>query len=143
MGPLGVVFDTNVFVSGAGFGGPPSRAIRSTAPPTVDVFTSEPILDEYWRVMTYDRLPFEQAERAEIITAFKTVTDATVVDPNCSLSVVEDDPDDDKFFECAYAVDADYLVSGNKDHVLPVDEYRGTSVVSPAEFLTVVDSPVD
>ena len=51
------------------------------------------------------------------------------------LSVVEDDPDDDKFFECAVEADADYLVSGNH-HVSDVGTFRGVTVCSPSEFLS-------
>lgn len=139
MGQIAVVFDTNVFVSAAGFGGKPDECIRAAAAEEVDVYTSEAILDEYRRVMGYDQLPFEEHEHDEILTAFEVTTAATIVEPDCSLSVVEDDPDDDKFFECAVAANADYLISGDETHVQPVDEISELSVVSPAQFLDRVD----
>jgi predicted nucleic acid-binding protein len=37
--------------------------------------------------------------------------------------------------ECALAAEADYIVSGDKKHLLALREFRGISIVSPAEFL--------
>jgi predicted nucleic acid-binding protein len=48
---------------------------------------------------------------------------------------VFDDPDDDVFLECAVEANADYLVSGDEQHVQAVGEYRGVAIVSPRQFL--------
>jgi predicted nucleic acid-binding protein len=48
---------------------------------------------------------------------------------------VFDDPDDNKFLECAVVAEADYLISGDEQHVQAVEEYRGVQIVSPREFL--------
>ena len=50
------------------------------------------------------------------------------------LKVVKKDPDDDKFIECAVALKATLIVSGDKA-LLTLGEYRGIPILSPADFL--------
>jgi uncharacterized protein len=45
-----------------------------------------------------------------------------------------DDPDDDKFFECAIAGGANLIVSGDK-HLLKISDYKGIKVVRPRQFV--------
>ena len=59
-----------------------------------------------------------------------------MVEPHESLRVVQDDPDDDKFFECAVAGEAAFLVSRD-DAVLAIKHLRGIRVISPEAFLTL------
>jgi predicted nucleic acid-binding protein len=37
--------------------------------------------------------------------------------------------------ECALAAEADYIVSGDKKHLLALQQFQGISIVSPADFL--------
>jgi uncharacterized protein len=48
--------------------------------------------------------------------------------------VVGDDPDDDKFIECATVADATAIVSGDH-HLLEMGSYEGIAMLSAAEFL--------
>ena len=50
------------------------------------------------------------------------------------LCVVVDDPDDDKFVECAVVSDASAIVSGDH-HLLNLHEYQGIRVFSAAAYL--------
>ena len=43
---------------------------------------------------------------------------------------VEDDPDDDKFIECAVALKADFVVTGDKA-LLAVEDYMGIKITTP------------
>jgi len=45
------------------------------------------------------------------------------------------DPDDEMILECALAAEADYIVSGDKRHLLPLRQFRGIPIVSPSDFL--------
>ncbi len=51
------------------------------------------------------------------------------------------DPDDEKFIECAVAASADYLVTGDKAHLLSVKEAAGVPIVSVADFLRLLGAP--
>lgn len=87
--------------------------------------------------MGYDRIPIRESERLPALATSLFLTDASVVRPTVSISVVESDPDDDKFFECAVAADADVLVTCDTTDLAPHDGFRGIRVVSPREFLTL------
>jgi len=47
------------------------------------------------------------------------------------------DPDDNKFLEVAVECDADYLITGDKKHLLPLHPYRNIQILQPHDFLIV------
>lgn len=100
----------------------------------VQMVISEDALDEFRRVLTYDRLSFDEEEQQTLPDDLIRLTGAEVINPEISVKVIEDDPDDDVFLECALAAGADYIVSGN-DHLLDEHPFRGIKIVEPAEFL--------
>lgn len=132
MGSVAVVYDTNVLVSGIGFGGKPWECLLLSFVGGVEMVASEQTLDEFERVIAYEHLPFTREEQRVLPRLVRR--EATVVEPEVDVREIDEDPDDDKFLECAVAADADYLVSGD-DHVLDVEEFRGTEIVTADEFL--------
>lgn len=50
------------------------------------------------------------------------------------IRVVKDDPDDDKFIECALALKAKVIVTGDKS-IKALGEYMGIKISTPQEFL--------
>lgn len=131
MGTFGVVLDTNVLVSALGFGGPPLDALLRTFDDDVRLLASEETLHELERVMTYDHLPFADADRTQYLAILRRETD--VVQPDDVVDIVRD-PDDDKFLEVALAGDADFVVSGDRD-LLGLESYRDIDVITPDEFV--------
>ena len=78
------------------------------------------------------KLPaMEYTVRFEAILA--ALREAEVVEPNDQPSVCRD-ADDGKFFWCAAAASADYIVSEDSD-ILAVEEYEGSRTISAADFL--------
>jgi uncharacterized protein len=49
------------------------------------------------------------------------------------------DADDNMFLAAAYEASADYLVSLDKQHILPLKYYHGTQILSPDLFLRIFD----
>lgn len=45
------------------------------------------------------------------------------------------DPEDNALFSCAVEAKANYIVSGDEKHVLPIGSYKGVKTVSPREFV--------
>jgi predicted nucleic acid-binding protein len=45
------------------------------------------------------------------------------------------DPHDEMILECAVAAEVDVIVSGDKKHLLPLRQFRGIPILSPADFL--------
>jgi uncharacterized protein len=93
------------------------------------------ILDVINRPELHRRFP-EMADLPRMDLVLSRLEEAEVVEPRERLEVCRD-PNDNKFFECAVAVRAGYIVSEDKD-LLVVAEYKGIRTVSAAEFLTIV-----
>lgn len=136
-----VVLDTNVIVSATlSPTGIRSQVIGAWENGQFELVVSEPILAEYQVALDYEEvasrhhLTTEQV--AELISELRQF--ATVVEPTETLSVIADDPDDDKFLECALAGEADYIVSGDP-HLLNLQEYGGIPILSPREFLALLE----
>ena len=49
------------------------------------------------------------------------------------------DPKDNMFLAAAYEAKADYLVSLDKKHILPIKYYHGTQILQPKSFLDVLN----
>ena len=50
------------------------------------------------------------------------------------IKIIENDPDDDKFIECAIALKADAVITGDKE-ILFIKEYMGIRILTPEKFL--------
>src|SRR5947208_16745721 len=52
--------------------------------------------------------------------------------------VVPNDPKDDPIVAAAISAKADYLVTGDRAHLLPLGEHQGVRILSPREFLDIL-----
>ena len=66
------------------------------------------------------------------------LTQAEMVTDLPALRVVLNDPKDDPIIATAVAAKADYLVTGDRAHLLPLGEYEGIHILSPREFLEIL-----
>ena len=55
---------------------------------------------------------------------------------NKQLIAVQDDPDDNKFIECALECKANYIISGDT-HLLNLKEYEGIKIILILPFLNL------
>lgn len=53
------------------------------------------------------------------------------------LSIIRDDPSDDRYLECAVEGEADVIVSGDH-HLRDLGSYRGIPILSVKEFFEVL-----
>jgi putative PIN family toxin of toxin-antitoxin system len=63
------------------------------------------------------------------------ITQAQMAAKLPALRVVTNDPKDDPIIATAVAASADYIVTGDRAHLLPIGEYQGIRIVSPRQFL--------
>jgi putative PIN family toxin of toxin-antitoxin system len=126
-----VVFDTNVFVSGIFFGGPPRKILEAWRDGKIQLLLSPMILEEYQRVMRELAVQFPDIE-VEALLDFLIVHSEIVLPPPLP-PVIQVDPSDDKFLECAVAGEAACIVTGDK-HLLKLLKFRGISILKPREF---------
>ena len=95
------------------------------------------ILSVLYRPALRERFP-AMPEPAQLERVLSLLEQAEVVEPDQQLAVCRD-PKDNKFFECAVAGGADYIVSEDRD-ILDVGEYEGIKTVSAEEFMALLSS---
>jgi uncharacterized protein len=130
MTPTGV-YDTNVIVSAIlKPGSIPASLVGLAMEGEVRLILSPDILEEYREVLRRSKFGFDpSAVDAFLHDLEKT---AVMVYPTKRVRRALDEPDN-RFLECAKAAKAHYLVTGNKKH-FPFSQFKGTKIVSPAEF---------
>lgn len=60
---------------------------------------------------------------------------ALVVAPQVCLTVVKDDPDDDRVLECAITGEAEFIVTGDR-HLLRMGTFNGIEIVTVRDFMS-------
>lgn len=126
------VVDTNVFVSSF-FGGNPRKIIDLWKTGKLILCLSAPIVDEYTAVL--DRLGLGgEDELGELLDLFARGRSLLFAAKTPRLSIVAADPDDDKFIECAVALKAGVVITGDRA-LKAVGSYMGIRILSPREFL--------
>ena len=127
-----VVIDTNIYISAIFWGGKPRQIIDLGRDAAILVLSSVDILREIRETLLIKfRLTPDDVERILLDLATFTIP----IEVAQSIQAVEDDPDDNKFIECAVAGQADYVISGDR-HLLRLKEYAGITILNAAEFLT-------
>jgi len=131
------VFDTNVYVSAAVYGGKPEILFRLSwgSDKQYNLYTSDEILRETVRVLSSDKFQFTREEVTDVLAII--VEAADVVEPKTRISVLSDDSDN-RVLECTVKAKADFIVSGDR-HLLDLGKYKKIPVLKPAEFLTLLE----
>lgn len=128
-----VVVDTNVFISSF-FGGNPRKIIDLWKSGEITLCLSKPIIDEYIEVLRRLELQNEK-EIDELLNLFAHGFHVVFTAKTPELHIVEEDPDDNMFIECAVALKAQFVISGDKA-LKAIQKYMNIKIVSPREFLS-------
>jgi len=129
---LRIVIDTNVFISGLNFAGKPSQILDLFIEEEMEVLVSPFILSELERVLR-DKFGWEEERVTRVLNLIKAK--AIEIQPRHRLSVIKEKDADNRILECAVEGEADYIISGDKRHILPLKEYLGIMILSPDDFL--------
>jgi putative PIN family toxin of toxin-antitoxin system len=127
---IGVVVDSNVYISALLLGESARQLIASGESRLVDIYSSEPIMNEVERVFR-DKFRWSQERVAAAASYLRSLS--RFVDPQCTVSDCRD-PDDNRVLECAIEAKAAFIVTGDH-HLLDLDPYQGIAILSPREFL--------
>ena len=139
--PPRLVIDTNVFVSGLiSEAGSPARILRAVRDKRAIHLVSDPIVEEYLRVLDYLR-----------IRKFRKISDAFVADIAAYLVYqtervelrsrirMSPDPDDDVFLNTAVDGRATLLVTGDKTDLLALRRVNSIQIVSAREAVERIE----
>jgi uncharacterized protein len=139
--PLVAVLDTNVVIAALLWDGPPySLLMRATERQDLVLVTSPTLLAELTDILTLARFRKPIADAAtsveELVVAYR---DATVlVTPREVPRVVADDVDDDHVIAAAVAARAEYIVTGDRTHLLPIGTHGDIAIISPRQCLDLL-----
>ena len=127
-----VVIDTHVFVSGLTFKGKPREVLDLIWRGDIEVCISSFILKELEEILKKD-FGWDRDQIKHTIEKIKAKT--ILVRPTDKVSVIKENDDDNRILECAIEGRVQYLISGDRKHLLPLKEYQRIKILSPAEFL--------
>ncbi len=129
---LKLTADTNVLISAFIVDGNEHRLLELGRKRAVLIFISPYIMMEFIQVLSRPKFGYNEKE---IEIGVKGVLNSTkMILPKFRLNVVKDDPDDDKILECAVAVKADFLISGDA-HLLNFKKFRKIKIINAGEFI--------
>jgi len=126
-----VVLDTNVFISGVFFGGPPYLILQAWRDGIIQLVISPEILDEYRRIGEILAEEHPGVDLEPMLEFVSQIADVFAAPP-LSERVCED-PDDDKFISCALASASRVIISGDK-HLLKETGFQDIEVLKPRDF---------
>ena len=98
----------------------------------VELVLSPFILDELARVFTLKfELPVTSVKKA--VRRIERL--ATIVQPEITIDIIRQKHDDNRILECAVSGKVNYLITGDKKHILPLGSIKGIPIITIAEFL--------
>ena len=114
------------------WGGVPYASIELAKRGSVEGITCTEILDEFEeKLMT--KFNFSPSQTSEVITNLLSFHHTVKITNR--LRGITADPDDDKIVECAVVGGATHIVTGDRKHLLPLENYQGILIVTAADFL--------
>lgn len=128
-----VVIDTNVILSGVLFAGKPARLLDAFQKQMFTLCLSEKLCDE-----VFDKLTNKFHIDTGILNQVATILSLGVFYlPQNSVHFPQD-PDDTYLLELVESCKADYFVTGDKKHILPLKKWKSTKIISPAEAVEIL-----
>ena len=138
---LKAVVDTNVVISGTILkSGPPNRIMNAWREGLFVLVTSRSLIEETARVLRYPKICRKYGLTEDRIDrVLKTLARYAWVTPGkLRLSVIKDDPDDNRVVVAAVEAEADCIVSGDP-HLLDLGPYRGIEIIAPVRFVKMIE----
>ena len=130
-----VVLDTNVIVSALNFPGNERLVLELALRGRFEFYLSLLILEEVAGVLKR-KFGWDQERTVQVIRVIENA--ATVIEPPQLSEVIEGGHPDNRVLECAVVASADYLVTGDRRHLLPIGEHRGTRIINAPRLLSAL-----
>jgi uncharacterized protein len=135
-----VVLDTNIVASATFWRGKPAHCLEAWLLGKYELAISHPILAEYEEVIARLALRYPDKPRTDWLTGIKQAGHLYLPAP---LPASTTDPGDEVFIECAVAARADYLVTGDKGHLLKLKRAGGIPIIAASDFLRLLGTPAE
>jgi putative PIN family toxin of toxin-antitoxin system len=132
------VLDTNIVASATFWRGKPAHCLEAWALGRFEMAISHPILTEYEEVVARLTARYPTKPQTDWLVPIRQAGHLFLP---ATLPAATADPDDEMFIECAVAARADYLVTGDKGHLLVLQQAAGIPVISASDFLRILGVP--
>lgn len=129
------VFDTNVLVSVAVFGGVPYECLRLAARRTIILVLSPVVLEEFRRVLRAKLRYTDQEIKVREDTIRQVAS--MMVEPQERITAVAEDVADNRILEAGLLGQADVIVTGDR-HLHKLRSFRGIPILTPRQFLVML-----
>ena len=129
-----VVLDSNIYVSAFAFGGKPQDIVKLGLLGYFRIVISEFIIHEVKNVCVH-KLGFKDDELSFLLDEIMHFSD--IVLPKVQV-VITKSRGDNVILATAIEGNADFIVTGDKAHLLPLKEYRGIKIVTVKELLYIL-----
>ena len=139
---IAAVVDANVFVSAVlSPTGTPAQVLDCWRAGRFVLVLSTAILAELYRVLHYPKIAIRhQWSEVQIRTFVDGLASQAILTPGAlTLAVIEDDPADNRYLECAVEGAADFLVSGDQ-LLLNLGIYQDVTLLAPRAFLDILQA---
>ena len=130
---LRVTADTNIYISALHFGGTPERLLRLAEEGSIQLVISDEIMAEVAKTLRGEKFAWPEPDIEKALRQLSRITER--VQPTQTLDIVKAKPSDNRILECADAGNADFIVTGDKRHLLPLGSFRGKPILQVTEFL--------
>lgn len=134
-----IVLDANVYLSFILTRGETVASIFSAWEEELfSVFASPRIVEEIKSALGYPKIKkiVSKDDQAYLALLLERLQ---LVDPQEAVKILPDSKDN-MYLECATECKADYLVTGDKKHLLPLRVFGRTKVVSPSKFAKILST---
>jgi putative PIN family toxin of toxin-antitoxin system len=131
-----VVLDTNVIISGLNFSGNERLVLELARRGRFELYLSTFILQETAGVLTR-KFGWSEERSTQVLQILRGA--AVVVEPQRILPVIESHQADNQILACALEASADYLITGDRRHLLPLETYGNVRIINAFQFLSLLD----
>lgn len=127
------VLGTNVIVSGLNFPGNERVVLELALRGRFELWLSPLILAEVGGVLVH-KFGWSGERTSQALGLLGPA--ATVIEPRRRPDTIGGGHADNRILECAVQASADYLVTGDRRHLLPLGEHHGARIVNAPRFLS-------
>jgi len=129
-----VCLDTNILVSALLFGGKPEEILDLAARKQINIISSPIILAELQQVLINKFMWTDNDAKQSLKSLMEILT---LVVPQQKINKIKYGPDN-RILECAVEGKADFIISGDKKHLLPLSEFKEIKIITASQLLKIV-----
>ena len=135
---MNVILDTNVFMVSLASRSKYHLIYQSLLNNIYNLYLSNEILTEYDEVIS-ERLGCDTTDLK--LKELLNLKNVYKIEPFYNWQLIEADPDDNKFVDCAIAISADYLVSNDSHFKILKDvPFPSVNVIKAEDFMVILEN---